>query len=227
MLLFLRHIRANRGLVLFQTNAEKPSAIPRELEEALNSEFSSIESLREAFLHTAEAMFGPGFVWLVQATSPTSSGTNYRNSYQAQKKFRILTTYLAGSPLPAAHWRAQPLDMNTQSHISLEGIVPPGQKEMLQQHTEVQNTAGSMGTHSSAARGLKQRKIAPGGADVTPLLCVSTWEHSYIRDYGYDKRRYLESWWERIDWETVKSLTDLTKKDPFMYGNARIGRSFT
>lgn len=46
------------------------------------------------------AMFGPGFVWLVKNAQST--------------ELRILTTYLAGSPYTAAHWRRQGLDMNTQ-----------------------------------------------------------------------------------------------------------------
>ena len=40
--------------------------------------------------------------------------------------------------------------------------------------------------------------------DVTPLLCVSTWEHSYITDYRIDgKDKFLNAWWEAINWDLV------------------------
>lgn len=43
-----------------------------------------------------------------------------------------------------------------------------------------------------------------GGADVTPVLCVNTWEHAWVGDFGVaGKRRYLEGWWERVDWDEV------------------------
>jgi Fe-Mn family superoxide dismutase len=40
--------------------------------------------------------------------------------------------------------------------------------------------------------------------DVTPLLCVSTWQHSYMTDYRIDgKDKFLEAWWEAINWDLV------------------------
>ncbi|PHH84540.1 hypothetical protein CDD83_1788 [Cordyceps sp. RAO-2017] len=64
----------------------------------LEASFSSVDTLRREFVLTADAMFGPGFIWLVKA---------------GPAEYRLLPTYLAGSPYPGAHWRAQPSDMNT------------------------------------------------------------------------------------------------------------------
>jgi superoxide dismutase, Fe-Mn family len=156
-------------------------------------------------------MFGPGFVWLVQTREPQSSET----------KYRILTTYLAGSPLPEAHWREQPVDMNTQSTASLGGILPPGQQEYMKKQREIQNTVGSIGMYSAAGRGVPSLPPrAPGGAHLTPLLCINTWEHVWLRDYSIvGKKDFLEAWWDRIDWEVVESLADLrfTDTNRFMY----------
>jgi Fe-Mn family superoxide dismutase len=59
--------------------------------------------------------------------------------------------------------------------------------------------AGSMGAHS-----LNQKNMAPGAVDVQPILCVNTWEHVWMMDYGIGgKAEYLERWWDRINWETV------------------------
>lgn len=140
-------------------------------------------------------MFGPGFVWLVKS-----------HNRQAGQHFDILTTYLAGSPLPGAHWRQQSIDMNTQGPQSLNGISAP--KNLPSQMTEVQNNVGSMGQHSVA--GQAQRKIPPGGVEVTPVLCVNTWEHVWLRDWGMDgKERFLKRWWDRIDWSVAHELANM------------------
>ena len=73
----------------------------------------------------------------------------------------------------------------------------------------ISNTAGSHG-HAS-----RSHNLAPGGLDLTPVLCVNTWEHVYLVDYGvgaYDpstgtkvggKRAFVEEWWNKIDWNVV------------------------
>ena len=50
----------------------------------------------------------------------------------------------------------------------------------------------------------QDKSITSGGQDLTPLMCVSTWEHTYLHDYGVNgKREYLERWWDSIDWNKV------------------------
>ena len=123
--------------------------MPSDLRRDLERSFSSIETLRREFVATATAMFGPGFVWLVQ-TGPSD--------------FAILPTYLAGSPYPAAHWRRQDVDMNT---------------------TGAHGSAGPW-LRNAQVKGMPQKKdeAPPGSAKVMPLLCVNTWEHVWLRDYG-------------------------------------------
>lgn len=143
----------------------------KEFNALIANNFSSLESLREEFLFTAQAMFGPGFVWLVQV----------QNQHGA---LRILPTYLAGTPLSGAHYRRQSTDMNTENI----------------------NTAGAFG---DAAKQAKARKQALGGVDVVPLLCVNTWEHVWLTDYGIrGKMDYLQNWWEKINWSHVETLAD-------------------
>jgi superoxide dismutase len=59
----------------------------------LNESFSSYDTLRTEMIETADAMFGPGFVWIVKD--------------QEAGKMKLLCTYLAGSPYPLAHLRSQ------------------------------------------------------------------------------------------------------------------------
>ncbi|BCS24808.1 mitochondrial 37S ribosomal protein mS42 [Aspergillus puulaauensis] len=95
----------------------------------------------------------------------------------------IFCTYNAGSPYPAAHARRQPIDMATHTPDTALG----------------NQYAGAMGAHA-----LNQKNLAPGAIDVQPILCVNTWEHVWMMDYGIaGKAEYLERWWDRINWEVV------------------------
>ena len=115
-------------------------------------------------------MFGPGFLWLVQT-----------NSDSTNRQLRILPTYLAGSPLSGAHYRRQSQDLTTHNPDSYQEL----------------NAAGKFG---SAAKLEKKDQKPLGGVDVVPLMCVNTWEHVWLTDYGIaGKKRYLEAWWDKID----------------------------
>ena len=97
-----------------------------------------------------------------------------------ENELSILTTYLAGSPLPGAHYRRQELDHNTQLR------------------------AGSFGGSV-----LSPKKIAYGGADVDILLGVNTWQHVWLMDWGVGgKKEFLKGWWSAIDWDVVEANLD-------------------
>jgi len=156
----------------FSTLSPDPTPPSNHLASLLSKSFGaangSLETLRATMIATANAMFGPGFVWLVKRRT---EGISRQHS-----EFAILTTYLAGSPLPGAHYRKQEQDSNTALR------------------------AGSFGALSGLAP-----KIAPGGANIEVMLGVNTWEHVWLRDYGFGgKKRYLENWWESIDWRVVE-----------------------
>ncbi|KAI8935657.1 hypothetical protein NX059_007181 [Plenodomus lindquistii] len=167
------------------TNPDVQSRPSEDLEAQINKDFSSRDTLRETFLTTAEAMFGPGFVWLVQ-TNDTSIGS-----------LRIVPTYLAGSPLSGAHYRRQSHDLNTHNAESYQDL----------------NKVGSFG---KAAQLQPQGPKKPlGGIEVVPLMCVNTWEHVWLHDYGVKgKRMYLENWWERINWDMVRQYMPHTARKP-------------
>ncbi|KAI0540754.1 Manganese/iron superoxide dismutase, partial [Xylaria digitata] len=157
--------------------------IPPKLRQELERSFSSIETLRREFLTTALGMFGPGFVWLVRNANT--------------QDLRIFTTYLAGSPYTAAHWRRQGVDFNTMS--ADRGTV----NSFLERS---QTGAGYSGGRFNPQ--------APGGTDVIPLLCVNTWEHVWLTDYGIaGKGDYIQQWWETIDWNKVENLAFSEQQD--------------
>lgn len=163
--------------------------MPRQLKIDLENSFSSIETLQREFIVTASSMFGPGFVWLVK----TKDG-----------KYSLLTTFLAGSPYPGAHYRRQTVDMNTEENTNAVG--PGGVSDAIRAkiHGPAANQVGVFGAHS-------KKELAPGGIDLTPVLCLNTWEHVYLPDYGVGafgvggKKAFAQSWWHKIDWNVVAS----------------------
>ncbi|KAF2474730.1 Fe superoxide dismutase-like protein [Lindgomyces ingoldianus] len=164
------------------TNPNVKSAPSSALSTELTHYFSSLSTLRETFLATAEAMFGPGFVWLVQQN-------------ENQHPFRILTTYIAGTPLSGAHYRRQSEDLNSHNPDSYQAM----------------NKVGHFGR--AAAPDTKPKK-ALGGVDIIPLLCVNTWEHVWLTDYGVrGKRDYLEAWWDKINWDEVAQYATLAPRN--------------
>lgn len=179
--------------------------IPQTLRIAIEDNFGSAETLRREFSAIAQGMFGPGFVWLVKANGLHQSGRGGDN-------LRLLTTYHAGSPYPGAHWRRQAVDMNTvgaETSASEGGAAPedPARKWL--------NSQASAITNPPVSPQVDLRP--PGGIDVIPLLCVSTWEHVWLRDYGLGadgyggKAAYVEAWWNAIDWDAVAGLANLNR----------------
>jgi Fe-Mn family superoxide dismutase len=165
------------------TNPDVQSQPSQDLTQQIRKDFSSMDTLRETFLATAEAMFGPGFVWLVQ-TNDSQFGS-----------LRILPTYLAGSPLSGAHWRRQSHDLNTHNADSYQAL-------------------NKVGTFGAAAKQNTGSKKPLGGVDVIPLLCVNTWEHVWLQDYGVKgKRAFLEAWWDKIDWELVRQSVNIAPRN--------------
>ncbi|KAI0176721.1 putative 37S ribosomal protein [Pestalotiopsis sp. NC0098] len=176
-----------------KAGVEPENPIPAKLKTSLEASFSSMDTLRLEMSAIANAMFGPGFVWLVKV--------------RKQDSYRILTTYLAGSPYSDAHWRRQPIDANT-----IEG---PSSSENSGTAAEL---LGRSGLGAGASNGSQWAKnLAPGGIDVHPLLCLSTWEHMWLRDYGVGvggfggKRQFIDNWWHCINWEKVYQESGLNR----------------
>ncbi len=42
-----------------------------------------------------------------------------------------------------------------------------------------------------------------------PIMVVDVWEHAYYLDYQYRHRKYVESWWNLINWSVVEKRLQL------------------
>ncbi|MCJ1311104.1 hypothetical protein MMC25_004774 [Agyrium rufum] len=203
---------AHNNHSFFKNLSPDPKPMSTDFSDALTTDFSSPESFKATLLARANAMFGPGFVWLVITFgTPTE---------QPHPTLKLLTTYIAGSPDPRAHWRHQPVDMNTVTTNITKGDHEQTYATRLAAAIAAQNqppkgdnpavgpmNAGSFGRHAKDAS-----LTAPGGQNLDPLMCVSTWEHCYIKDYGpARKREYLENWYQKIDWPKVQAAWNYSK----------------
>ena len=181
---------AHNNHFFFQALSPDPTPMPAKVAQALEQSFSSVENLKREFIVTASSMFGPGFVWLVRTRD---------------YKYSLLTTYLAGSPYPGAHYRRQSVDLNTEHDAPMGG-----NDSLRKRFAEPANRVGAFGPHSQA-------RIAPGGIDLIPVLCLNMWEHAYLPDYGVGafgaggKKAYAESWWHVIDWNVVAYRAEISK----------------
>ncbi|ROW17996.1 hypothetical protein VPNG_00232 [Cytospora leucostoma] len=166
------------------------------LQEQLETSFGSLETLQREFIYTADAMFGPGYVWLVRQADSSSGG-------QA-RPFRLLTTYLAGSPYPGAHWRSQGHDMNTQ------GGVKDSSGGVVKGYLDRQNVGNRRLPLHASGVGEADLRRPPGGTNVVPVLCVNTWEHVWMWDWGIGgKVNYVANWWNIINWGRVHELAQI------------------
>lgn len=171
--------------------------MPADLRAALEESFSSVDSLRREFVNTAEGMFGPGFIWLVKLDPRYSPGQT--------NPFRIVTTYLAGSPYAGAHWRRQGVDRNTVGAADVDKAGP------------VSGARWPDFARGQVDREVRRENVGPGGVAVQPLLCLNTWEHVWLMDYGMGvggvggKLNYVENWWNVIDWEGVASDANIKR----------------
>ncbi|ERS95576.1 superoxide dismutase, Fe-Mn family [Sporothrix schenckii 1099-18] len=173
--------------------------IPATLRLAIEDNFGSVETLRREFLAIAQGMFGPGFIWLVKANGLNQMG-------RGGDSLRLLNTYHAGSPYPGAHYRRQMTDMNTVGAEVAENEDDPAENWLKRQAVAADPSLWK-----------QPDRRPPGGVEAIPLLCVSTWEHVWLRDYGLGadgyggKAAFVEAWWNAIDWEAVASLANLNR----------------
>jgi Fe-Mn family superoxide dismutase len=63
----------------------------------------------------------------------------------------------------------------------------------------VQRADGSLGIVSSP------NAVTPLTGSDTPLLVVDVWEHAYYIDYRNARAKYVESFWNLVDWDFVAS----------------------
>lgn len=163
----------------------------------IETSFSSLNSFKLEFIETANAMFGGGFVWLVQD--------------RETEKMRILATYNAGTPYRQAHVRQQSVDMANSSDP------PPGSGEYASAEeyrrlTEVQVGAGSFGRSHNEGKPAQSNEAGHMGYNCDPVMCVNVWQYAFFRDWALNKESFLNEWWKFIDWDVALARSSVVTR---------------
>lgn len=178
--------QAHHNHFFWNTLSSLPNPPPpsRNFQSDIEEYFESLNHLRIELTDAALSIFGSGYVWLMKDLSMTHN-------------LRILCTYNAGSPFPAAHSRRQSFDHSTGGNTLSSALSRP------------QNTVGSIGEYSSNRPHYHQ-----GSLKALPILCLKVWEHQWLPDYGINgKESYVKNWFDRIDWDEVLNLYNLVPED--------------
>lgn len=150
------------------------------LSPSTSSSSSSTTSSLTPFLSAIEASFADvdAFKHHFSATAQAMIGSGWVwLVLDGSNNLRILSTYNAGTPFDFA--RVQDVDPNT-------GLTP------LKDAGEENEFA----LYQSMKRSYS----------LTPIACLSVWEHSYLTDFGVaGKAAYVDSWFESVDWEKVQA----------------------
>ena len=93
-----------------------------------------------------------------------------------QGRLRVLATYNSGTPF----------DMNRLHRTDGNSADTP-------------DAAGRSDANDTALYKAVDRPFS-----LSPIACLSLWEHSYLHDYGVaGKAQYVDSWFEALDWDRV------------------------
>ena len=166
---------------VFNTLSPEPTVMPKELKGEVEEAFGSVETLRTELYETANAMFGPGYVWLMR-----------RHGINAD--LSILCTYGSQSPWPMPPPRSSPVPRG----------LPANEMERLRQPV---NRPGTFSTGEAVDQNDPNNPFKLG--QVSPILGVSLWQHVYVRDYLFDKSEYLRKWWKAVNWHEVETNRQL------------------
>jgi Fe-Mn family superoxide dismutase len=72
------------------------------------------------------------------------------------------------------------------------------QEKLVEQALSIQGSGWVYMTRTGSIKTIPNHKIVDDVA-----LIIDMWEHSYILDYGSDKKKYLSEFWKIINWSKV------------------------
>lgn len=145
---------------------------------AINDSFDSDIAFSELLVSRADAMFGNGYVWLVQAIPYGNANNGGLRSIGNSASNNGGGLFLVNTYNSATPFAKQPLEPSSE------------------------DSHQNMRVNSLSAQG----KVADLGKPPTlrPLLNVHGWQHVYLTDYGISgKRKYLENLFNCIDWSIL------------------------
>ncbi|KDN53079.1 manganese and iron superoxide dismutase [Tilletiaria anomala UBC 951] len=196
-------------------NPSKPSPLPpKSLLSRIEQDFDSLPAFKSAFSAAAMGMVSSGWVWLVRDQTG---------------RLGIVPTFGAGTVLVQDRLQMGSADFqasieesvrraNSKNEASAESASQSIQHPQPSSPSTPQSSFVPITGASSISLKLNKTDLRTDGArekskigeQLTPLLCVSVHEHSWLPDYGiWGKEPYLMNFWECVDWEKVGKAYDV------------------
>jgi Fe-Mn family superoxide dismutase len=80
-------------------------------------------------------------------------------------------------------------------------------KEFSQTALSVEGSGWAVLAHDKTNKNLSIIQIEKHNVNFYPeqkiLLCLDVWEHSYYLDYKNDRAKFIENWWNIVNWKEV------------------------
>lgn len=160
--------------------AGQQAVVPQALLRRIDADLGGMEMLRDHIRAVAKAMVGSGWVWLV---------------LDGQGSLRVLATYNSGTPFDMS--RAQRTDGNSADtpDAAVDAAADAG--------AGADASSESTGL-TGQANGTALYKATQRPYSLSPVACLSVWEHSYLYDFGVaGKGKYVDAWFDALDWDRV------------------------
>ena len=89
-------------------------------------------------------------------------------------------------------------------------------KEFTQTATSVEGSGWAILTYCEKTQRLLILQFEKHNVNIIPgyeiLMVLDVWEHAYYLDYKNDRAKFVESFWNIVNWETVGKRFDIMKK---------------
>lgn len=89
-------------------------------------------------------------------------------------------------------------------------------KEFTQTATSVEGSGWALITYCQKTQRILILQVEKHNVHVVPgfpvLLVLDVWEHAYYVDYKNDRAKFVEAFWNIVNWDTVGSRFNLLKK---------------
>lgn len=195
------------------------------IERAICKEWGRWESFEEEFKSSAINIFASGWTWLVKDSVGKLSILNTYNGTVPFSKETLLCTGNDGFDIDGnsftsygdADGRSSEKKNILESFYSYNGNGSNNKNENTQQKPFSYNRSRTTPTPSLYNKQpklpfttTKSVKNPNRNSDLLiPVLALNGWEHSFIWDYGCDREKYVNAFWNVINWNRVAVIMNL------------------
>lgn len=165
-----------------------PPSVPQALGHRIEQQWGSITAFKSAFSAAALGMSSSGYLWLVFDDITQS--------------LAIVPTFGAGTVLIQQRLQKGPRELERLAAIEQKTEAQSGSSEGAAAQSMYSPSAPSA-PPLTGVPGFA-RKPDESGQKLSPLLCLSVYEHAWLPDWGiWGKETYLTRFWECVDWTNV------------------------